>query len=302
MKGVSLHHHSTFSYMDGFGTPAEHVELAAEYGMNAIALTEHGNVSSHVGLEKAAIKAGIKPIFGLEAYTAFDSKSDRKCHLTLLAMDQIGYANLMELTSRSWAEGFHRWPTVLGPMLAEHHEGLIVLSGCSDSLLSCSLLGGKMIPEEEASTARAYGMAERFKELLGDRYYLECQIFPELERSCELNATWELMSGDLDIPLVATFDVHTLRPGDHELRALLHAAGRGNNTIAQQLSSWEYEVPDYIPRSDREMWERATESGLSDRAAREALQATAVIADRCNVTLPKAERFRWDGTEEDLKW
>jgi DNA polymerase-3 subunit alpha len=302
LKGVSLHHHSTFSYQDGYGTPAEHVALAAEYGMSSLALTEHGNVSSHVGLEKAALKAGIKPIFGLEAYTALEAKSDRKCHLTLLAMDQIGYANLMALTSRSWAEGFHRWPTVMGPMLADHHEGLIVLSGCSDSLLSCSYLGGKMIPEEEASTARAYEMAGKFKDLLGDRYYLECQIFPELERSQELNACWEEMGEDLKIPLVATFDVHTLRKGDHEIRALLHAAGRGNNTIAQQLSSWEYEVPDYIPTSDMEMWERAKESGLSYKAARAALAATAEIADRCTVTLPKAERFRFEGTEADLKW
>lgn len=302
MKGVSLHHHSTFSYMDGYGTPAEHVALAAEYEMPALALTEHGNVSSHVGLEKAALKAGIKPIFGLEAYTALEPKSDRKCHLTLLAMNQTGYANLMELCSRSWAEGFHRWPTVFGPMLADHHEGLIVLSGCSDSLLSCSLLGGKMIPEEEASLDRAIGMAAKFRELLGDRYYLECQIFPELKRSKLLNETWEAISWQLGIPLVATFDVHTLRKGDHELRALLHAAGRGNNTIAQQLSSWEYEVPDYMPTSDMEMWERAKESGLSKKGARAALAATYEIADRCNVTLPKAERYRFNGTEADLKW
>src|SRR5690348_5824237 len=74
MKFVSLHHHSTFSYMDGFGTPAQHVMRAAELGMESLALTEHGNVSSHPQLEKAAKKVGIKPIFGLEAYTALDEK------------------------------------------------------------------------------------------------------------------------------------------------------------------------------------------------------------------------------------
>lgn len=70
MKGVSLHHHSTFSYMDGFGTPEHHVDRAVELEMSALAHTEHGNVSSHVRLEKAALKAGIRPIFGLEAYCA----------------------------------------------------------------------------------------------------------------------------------------------------------------------------------------------------------------------------------------
>lgn len=302
MKAVSLHHHSTFSYMDGTGTPEQHVALAAEYGMSALALTEHGNVSSHVGLQKAALKYGIKPIFGMEAYTAFEDKSDRKCHLTLLATDLTGYANLMKLCTRAWAEGFHRWPTVLGPMLADHHKGLIVLSGCSDSLLSCTLLGGKMVDESHASWDKAVNLAERFKDLLGDRYYLECQIFPELERTRVLNEAWERMGKLLDIPLVATFDVHTLREGDSELRAMVHAAGRGNNTIAQQLSSWEYDVPDYMPRSDREVYERACASGLSTAAAKESLRNTAEVAQRCDVRLPVAERFRFNGTEDDLKW
>src|SRR5947207_5750446 len=132
--------------MDGYGTPIQHVERVAELGMSAMALTEHGNVSSHVPLEQAANKIGIKPIFGLEAYTS-PSRNRRKFHLTLLAADQTGYRNLMEICSRSWAEGFYQWPTVDGAMLSEHSEGLIVLSGCADSLLACSLLGGKCIAE-----------------------------------------------------------------------------------------------------------------------------------------------------------
>jgi len=314
LKYVSLHHHSTFSYMDAYGTPAQHVARAVELGMTALALTEHGNVSSHVGLEKAALKAGIKPIFGLEAYTALEPKSDRKCHLTLLAMDQDGYANLMRLCTRSWAEGFHKWPTVLGPMLRDHHEGLIVLSGCSDSLLACSLLGGKMIDPKDASEARAIDLAGRMKDLLGDRFYLECQVFPELDRSVEINETYEALGEQLDIQLVATSDVHTLLPGQSEMRALLHAAGRGTNSIAQQLSSWEYDVPDYPPLSDTNVldddgavvtegiWERALRAGLSEDGARQALRSTGVIAGRCNVTLPKAARFRFAGTESDRRW
>lgn len=301
MKFVSLHHHSTYSFQDGHGTPAQHVERAAALGMGALALTEHGNGSSHVALEKAANKVGIKPIFGLEAYTALDLESSRKCHLTILAMDQVGYQNLMRIITESW-ENFYRWPTVSGDMIARHSEGLIILSGCSDSLLACSLLGGKMIPEEEASWKRAKRLASAFKELLGDRFYLECQVFPELERSIKINTAYMRMSEKLGIPLVATCDVHTLQPGHHEIRALLHASGRGTNTIAQQLSSWEYEVPDYVPLSDRSVFERAMRAGLSKRAAQQACATTAEIADRCNVVLPKAERFRFNGTEADLKW
>lgn len=301
MKYVSLHHHSTYSYMDGFGTPAQHVEWAAELGMSSLALTDHGNVSGHVGLEKAALKTGIKPIFGLEAYTAIEANSSRKFHLSLLAMDAEGYANLNRIVTDSWKD-FYRWPTVSGAILAEYHEGIIVLSGCSDSLLACSLLGGKGIAPEEASPARAIQLAKNYKRLLGDRFYLECQLFPELERSKIINQFYEDLGARLKIPLVATSDVHTLREGDHEIRALLHAAGRGNNTIAQQLSSWEYEVPDYIPLSDRWVYERAIGTGLSPRAAKEACRNTYEIAQRCNVTLPRAPRFRYPVEGAERRW
>ena len=235
MKFVSIHHHGTFSFQDAIGTPAEHAEVAADYGMTALAITDHGNVSGHVQHEKACLKRGIKPLFGLEAYTATGPQEARKFHQTILAMDQVGLANLYKIVSLSW-ENFYKWPTVTGRMLADHNEGLIVTSGCADSLLSCSLLGGKSIPEADASWERALDLAGRMKDLLGDRYYLETQIFPELPRALELNAAWETMGAQLAIPLVATCDVHTLRPGQHEVRATIHAAGRGANTIAQQMS------------------------------------------------------------------
>lgn len=301
MRFVSLHHHSTFSFQDGYGTPAQHVARAAELGMGTLALTEHGNVSSHVQLEKAALKAGIKPIFGLEAYTAKGPQEKKKFHLTVLAMDQPGLANLYKMVGESW-EAFYSWPTVDGKMLARNQEGLIVLSGCLDSLLACSLLGGKSIEEEDASWERAYKLAGAMKDMMGDRFYLECQIFPELPRAHQINMAYEKLGKQLGIPLVATADVHTLKPGQSEIRALLHAAGRGSATIAQQLSSWEYDCPDYHPLSDKYVLDRLQRTGLSKIAAMEAHSMTEVIASRCNVTLPKAPRFRYPATEEELKW
>jgi DNA polymerase III subunit alpha len=292
---------STFSFLDGYGTPAQHVARAAELGMGSLALTDHGNVSSHVQLEKAALKAGVKPIFGLEAYTAAGPQETRKFHLTILAMNQTGLANLYRLVTLSW-ENFYRWPTVDGKMLASCQDGLIVLSGCSDSLLACSLLGGKSIPEEEASWERAYRLAGKMKDLLGDRFYLECQIFPELPRALQINTAYEKLGRDLGIKLVATADVHTLRPGQHEIRALLHAAGRGNNTIAQQLSEWEYDVPDYVPLDDDTVLSRLQKAGLDGTAAIESWAHTEEIAARCNVTLPKAEQFRYPATQSEMKW
>lgn len=292
----SMHHHTTYSYMDGYGTPEQHVQRAVELGMPALALTEHGNVSSHVRLEKAATKAGIKPIFGVELYTGAVDDTQRskfKWHLTVLAENQIGYKNLLELVSRGWAEGFYYEPTVSGEMLAEHAEGLVVLSGCAGSKLVCDLLGGKGIPEHDADYTSALRTAQRFHSLLGDRYYLEAQSFPELDRTCNTNEAMERIATETGIPLVATGDVHYPKPTDSDMQVILHAAGRGNKSFEQQAQSWGYDVKLSPPLSDKKVYNRLRATGLSKTAARAAILNAAEIATRATVTLPKADRFRY---------
>lgn len=280
--------------MDGYGTPAQHVQRLAELGYGAAVLTEHGNVSSHPQLEKAADKAGIKPIYGLEAYTELSGgeRSRRKFHLTLLAADQTGYRNLMRIVTQSWKD-YYQWPTVSGATLAEHSDGIIVLSGCADSLLACSLLGGKTIDVGDASYERARRTALKFKELFGDRYYLETQMFPELERSKSINQAYERLSGETGIPLVATADCHYPLPDDNEMQVVLHAAGRGAGTVDQQQATWEYDIRLAPPDSDETVVDRLRGTGLSRAAASRALHATEEIAARCSVVLPKADRLRF---------
>ena len=103
---ISLHHHTTFSYQDGYGTPEDHVKALADMGIGGMAATEHGNVTSHVKLEKAAREHGIKPLFGCELYTGpvGEDAGRFKWHLTVLAMTQTGYQNLLRLVSEGWAE------------------------------------------------------------------------------------------------------------------------------------------------------------------------------------------------------
>ena len=245
MQYVSLHSHSTYSYMDGFGLPAEHVERVAELGMTALALTEHGNVSSHVKLEIAAHKHNIKPIFGLEAYCApgnmREMKNQRKWHMTMLAMDQDGYQNLMRMATRSWsATDFYRWPTVTGENFRDNQRGLIATSGCADSHLACQLLGGKGI--EEGDYDLAVKVMLGYKRMLGDRYYLEVQRFPGLERTRTLNRQYAAWSEEFGIPLVATADVHYPKPGQNEIQKILHAAGRNTGTVAAAEAEWEYDI------------------------------------------------------------
>lgn len=293
------------SYMDGLGTPEQHVLRAAELDMHALAFTEHGNVSSFVQLEKHAIKYGIKPIFGLEAYTApsnmREMKSTKKWHMTMLASDQIGYKSLNRLVTRSFAEGFYQWPTITGEMFAEDNDGIIATSGCADSLLSCSIIGGKGIDPLEASEARGLRTAARFRALLGDRYYIEVQQFPELERTRALNPILGRIADKLHIPLVATADIHYPHKNDNDIQLILHAAGRGAGNISKQAEGWEYDVRLTFPESDEEVLNRLVNTGLSKKQAGAAFRSTGEIASRCNVTLPKLERLRYPGTEEDMK-
>jgi DNA polymerase-3 subunit alpha len=295
MKYVSLHHHSTYSYMDGYGPVRDHVARAAELGMGAQALTEHGNVSSHVQLEKEAAKAGIKPIFGLEAYCApenmRDEKNRRKWHLTLLAENQEGYRNLMRIVTKSWAEGFYQWPTVHGRWLQEHSEGIIALSGCADSHLSCTLLGGK--GRETGDEREALAVMRNYKRIFGDRYYVETQMFPELERTRTLNPWFETAARRFGVPLVATADCHYPTPTDNKMQAILHTAGRGLGNVDTAESQWEYDILLTHPTSDALVKKRLGGTGLSRRGVDQAFASTVEIADRCNVTLPKVEMLKY---------
>jgi DNA polymerase-3 subunit alpha len=295
MKFVSLHSHTTYSYGDGFGMPDEHVKRIADLGMSALAVTEHGNTSSHVKLEQAALAAGVKPVFGLEAYTG-PPNSMRKWHMTILAADQEGYGNLTQLTTRSWKEGFYRWPTVHWDMLEEHHTGLIVTSGCADSHLACTLLGGKGIEQGDEREARRLML--KYRDLFGDRYYLETQRFPQLDRCKELNEKYEEWSRKYKIPLVGTADVHYPYQSQNGLQQALHAANRGH---AVGDSDWNYDVRLTYPTSDKEMIADLRETGLSKRGAEQGIASSAEIAERCNVTLPKMDRLRYPITKKDYE-
>jgi len=304
---VNLHGHSTFSHGDGHRTPALHVARAAQLGYRALALTEHGGVSSHFQLEKAALAAGIKPIFGLEAYTGpvdLEHRSRFKYHLTILARHADGYRNLNKLVTRSWRDHYQH-PTVSGENLRDHAEGLVVLSGCTGSLLACTIIGGKGIPKPDTRDGYAWDDARlvisKFAALLGADYFLEVQPFWELQDTCRINPAYELLSRELDVPLVVTCDVHYPYPEDSIMQAVLHATHRGKHTIEETLREWNYEVPMTLPESDKDLAERLIKTGLSKGAAWQAIENSAYIADMCNVTLPKAQRLRYPISAKDLE-
>ena len=298
MTFVSLHHHSTLgSYLDGYQLPEAHVRRATEINMGAMAMTEHGNIDSHVKFEAAAEGTGVKPIFGCEFYTGFTDearRTQRKYHLTVLAATPEGYQNLLKLVTLSFAEGFHYEPTISGDMLYRHRKGLIVLSGCQGSLLFCSAVGGKLIEEKDASYARARKVAQWFRAKFGDAYYIEVQAFPELDQTRRFAPMAENLSRELGIGLVGTMDCHYTAPEEVELQKVLHNVRPGEKrTLEEQVRSWGYEVPLCPPPNDRAIYRRLVATGISRGAAIEAIANTAEIAQRCNVTLPKLPMVRY---------
>jgi len=296
MRYVSLHHHSTFSYLDGYGLPESHVRRATELNMGTLALTEHGNISSHVKLEQAALEQGVKPIFGCELYTGGvteATRTQRKNHLTVLAENQVGYNNLLKLVTLGWQQ-FYYEPTVSPDDIKRHKDGLVILSGCTGSLLATSLVGGKNVPDGAASYQRARRVAAAFKREFGDRYFLEVQAFPELPTVVKINEAYERLSNELGIELVATGDVHYTKPSENEMQQILHNVRGGNKqTLEEQARSWGYNVPLSPPINDKVMLQRLMHCGLSRQAAIRAILNTETIGQMCTVTMPKLERLRF---------
>ena len=302
MHFVSLHTHTTTSYGDGFGTVPQHVERVASLGMTALAVSEHGNVSSHAELERECRRAKIKPIFGIEAYFSpvGKRKTQRKTHLGLYAMNEEGYRNLNKIVSQSYRD-FYQFPTVSWESLVKHNAGIAVLSGCADSFISCSLLGGKFLGDKRDSfSAQDYATARarilRFSDTFGGRFYLEVQRFPDLARTCTLNPVFAEIGGREGIPLIATADVHYPYPNQNEMQRALHAAHRGG-TKATADADFEHNIILSYPESDQEIYDDLVGTGLTKSQASQAILETGKFAEACTVELPKAKPLRFPGID-----
>lgn len=298
MHWTSLHHHSTYSYLDGFQLPEAHVRRATELNMSAIALTEHGNVASHVKLEQAAKEAGVKPIYGMEAYTGAvdeENRTQRKNHLTILAKTQDGYRNLLRLASRAYSEGFYYEATVSGRMLRELGKDLIVLSGCQGSLLFTSLVGGKHIEPEDASYKRGKEVARRFKAFFGERYFLEVQAFPGLDATNDANAMIARISRELKIPMVASLDCHYTIPTENEIQKVLHNVRPGETKSLEDMArEWGYAEALCPAFTDKILMRKLQATGLTKDEAIRAILTSEEIAQGIDAfDLPRLPMLRY---------
>ncbi|MCK4316095.1 MAG: DNA polymerase III subunit alpha, partial [Anaerolineae bacterium] len=211
--------HSEYSLLDGLSSCRELAERAAELGMPALALTDHGTMYGAVQFYKACQAAGVKPIIGVEPYMAprgrrdRDAQRDRKAyHLVLLAQNDAGYHNLMRLTTIAQLEGFYYKPRIDKEILAEHADGLIVLSGCGTSEVSRLIQAGQL---DQARRTIAW-----YRDTFPGRYYLELQEhdIPEL---AQVNRQLIAFAREFDLPLVATNDVHYTRREEASIHDVL---------------------------------------------------------------------------------
>ncbi len=211
-----LHVHTEYSLLDGLCRIPQLISKAKEFGMNSLAITDHGTMHGIVDFYVAAKEAGIKPIIGCEIYVAETNRQSRNAndkkpyHLTLLAKNQQGYHNLIQLVTKAQLEGFYYKPRVDKELLADYNEGLIAFSGCAQGELPRLILQGRL---EDAAAAALW-----YKEVFSD-YYLEIQRHP-IPELAQINQGLLSLSSKLNIPLVATNDVHYVDKEDaptHEL-------------------------------------------------------------------------------------
>jgi len=220
-----LHVHTEYSLLDGMCRIPYLVERARELGMDSLAITDHGVMYGAIEFYLAAREAGIKPIIGCEVYLAPNSRFGRNAsdknnyHLILLAKNQTGYRNLIQLTTKANLEGFYYKPRVDNELLEQHHQGLIALSGCIAGEIPRLILNGRL---EEAKQAALW-----YKQTFGD-FYLEIQRHPIAELG-QINQGLISMSDELDIPLVATNDVHYINQEDASAHDLLMCIGTNSS-------------------------------------------------------------------------
>lgn len=267
-----LHVHTEYSLLDGMCRIAPLLSRAGELGMDSLAITDHGNMYGVIDFYLTAREMGIKPIIGCEVYVAPQGRfsketGDRKpYHLTLLARDENGYRNLLRLVTQAHLEGFYYKPRVDRELLTQYRQGLIVLSGCVQGEVPT------LIRERRRREAR--DAALWFKETFED-YYLEIQRhpLPDLDR---INSGIISMGSELDIPLVATNDVHYIERKDAAAHDLLLCI-QTNSSISDERRMRMPGDTFYL-KSPQEM---------SDLYADipQALENTEHIAEMCNLDL-----------------
>src|SRR5688572_3142548 len=275
---VHLHLHTEFSLLDGACRIDELLDEAVKLKMPALAVTEHGNMFSSVVFHDHARDRGLKPILGCEVYVAQGSRFEKSGpqtetnHLVLLAETNEGYRNLIKLVSAGYTEGFYYRPRIDKDLLAQHSKGLIGLSSCLKGEVASALKVDQARPALEA--------AARLRDILGqDNFFLEMQ-YQGIEEQKVVNRGLTPLARELNLPLVATNDVHYLRQGDSQPHDILLCIGTGKTVNDAQRLRYT---------GDQFFLKTADQMAAVFQDHPDALRNTLLVAERCNVTIPKGQ-------------
>jgi len=243
------HSHSYYSLLDGFSSPLELMKRAAELDMGAMSITDHGSLSSHRELLKAGTETGVKPILGLEAYFTPDrmdkrSKKDRTPddqiynHLIILSKNDRGLRNLSRLSELAWQEGFFMKPRMDFDLLENHNDGLVVLSGCMNSIIAKAIENGNM------GIAKQHSLW--FKEVFGDDFYMELQP----HNPASLNLALLELADSLGIKSTVTLDCHFASPNDRVAEEIMLILGTHPKIQKDSTFEASKKMNDIIERLD----------------------------------------------------
>ncbi|MGO3701917.1 MAG: DNA polymerase III subunit alpha [Candidatus Saccharimonadales bacterium] len=279
---VHLHNHTHHSLLDGLSKIPDLVNTVKDMGMEAVAMTDHGTMSGTIDFYKAAKKAGVKPIIGMEAYVAARGRADRdpqkdkaRYHLILLAMNETGYKNLMKLSTLANLEGMYYKPRIDHELLEQYNEGLIALSACASGEL------GEQLRVDNYEEAKK--IASWYKSIFGDRYYLELQDHghPDCPSKWDvqvgINKHLERLSEELDIECVVSSDGHYLNHADQDAHEILLCIGTGSYlSDEKRMSLKDFELHVTDPKDIIARWSKTNPRAVAN---------TKNIADRCNVEI-----------------
>jgi len=279
---VHLHNHTQFSLLDGLTRIPELIQFAKDSGMEAVAMTDHGTLSGAIEFYKEATANGIKPIVGIETYVAARKHTDKdpskdkpRFHLILLAMNNKGYQNLMQLSTTANLHGMYYFPRIDHDLLEQYNEGIIALSACMGGEVGDAMKVGDY--------ERGKEVAKWYKSIFGDRYYLEIQDHGHPNNPLhsaeqkEVNDRVLKLGKELDIPVVVTCDAHYLKHADQDAHEILLCVGTGaflSDEKRMTLKDYPLHVED--PKEIIERW---------GKEHPEVITNTKAIADRCSLDI-----------------
>ena len=269
-----LHVHTEYSMLDGISRIPNLVARTKELGMDALAITDHGTFYGVVDFYSECKTVGIKPIIGCEVYVAHNSRFDKDPserspnHLVLLARDNIGYRNLMQLVTKAHVDGFHYRPRIDKSLLEQYGQGLVVLSACPSAEVPRLIADGN---EQEAVRAAGW-----YKELFGDGYFLEIQRHEHVPNLPKINQGLITLGKKLDLPLIVTNDAHYVNQADSPLQDIY---------ICIQTSTTVHDEKRLRMEDDSYFIKSASEMAQLFPDFLPALDNTQLVSDMCNVDL-----------------